>query len=552
MNTSDSFESPGHAEPLLTATAFVTGTPVAPPLVGHGREPRGETSVQLRGTRRGQSMIPRSGDGIRSRVRLPEPRKDGAKVYLKQLVLTTLPLVITDVLVLLASVVLCTLIGLQWVNPTNPDPGAPPLLWFQSAALAWVSINAVLGLYPGVCLGLVDEIRRLSLSLTAVAVITLARHDIKAEWFEERLLFIAVAYALCVFMAPVARSILRKTLAKSAWWGFPTLVCGDDSAAFNVDQWMWDNRRLGLRPVGVVANPEILELDRDTARYVGAWPEARQLAEQHHAFWAVLVEPEQTDQVQLGMSAAIEQHLGNVPHIFLVSKLTGMPDHWNRHQMDEGLAGIAVEQHLMLPIPQLVKRGMDLVIAIVVAILLAPLFLALGIATKLNSPGPVFYGHTRVGRGNTRFKAWKFRTMANNAEHLLEPYLAQHPELREEWERDHKLKNDPRVTSLGRWMRKWSIDELPQIWNVLTGDMSIVGPRPIVDAEIAKYGIHFEAFNSVLPGITGLWQVCGRNDTTYEERIQLDMYYVHHWSPWLDLYLLGRTVKTVLFTKGAY
>jgi lipopolysaccharide/colanic/teichoic acid biosynthesis glycosyltransferase len=142
--------------------------------------------------------------------------------------------------------------------------------------------------------------------------------------------------------------------------------------------------------------------------------------------------------------------------------------------------------------------------------------------------------------------------MMANADSILDDYLAEHPELRTEWDRDHKLKNDPRVTALGKWMRKWSIDELPQIWNVLSGEMSIVGPRPIVDAEIAKYGIHFEAFNSVLPGITGLWQVCGRNDTTYEERIQLDMYYVHHWSPWLDLYLLGRTVKTVLFTKGAY
>jgi lipopolysaccharide/colanic/teichoic acid biosynthesis glycosyltransferase len=101
-------------------------------------------------------------------------------------------------------------------------------------------------------------------------------------------------------------------------------------------------------------------------------------------------------------------------------------------------------------------------------------------------------------------------------------------------------------------MRKWSIDELPQVWNVIRGEMSVVGPRPIVEAEIVKYGEHFEVFNSVLPGITGLWQVCGRNDTTYEERIQLDMYYVHHWSPWLDLYLLVRTVKTVLFTSGAY
>ena len=281
-------------------------------------------------------MIPRMGEGIRGRVRLPEPRKDGAAAYLKQLLLTTLPLVATDLLSLLASVSLCSLIGLRWVNPANPGAA---ILWFPSVALAWVLINAVLGLYPGVRLGLVDEIRRLSLALGVVALMTLARHDLSSSWFQQRVLFMSVAYCVCVFIAPIARSIVRKRLAHASWWGFPTLVCGDDSAAFNVDQWLWDNRRLGLRPVGVIADPAVLELDRESPRYLGGWGEARRLAEKEHAFWAVLVEPEQTEEVQFGMSAAIEQHLGNVPHIFLVSKLTGMPDPWNRHQMDEGLAG---------------------------------------------------------------------------------------------------------------------------------------------------------------------------------------------------------------------
>jgi lipopolysaccharide/colanic/teichoic acid biosynthesis glycosyltransferase len=180
------------------------------------------------------------------------------------------------------------------------------------------------------------------------------------------------------------------------------------------------------------------------------------------------------------------------------------------------------------------------------------MFLALAVIIKLTSRGPVIYGHERVGRGNSRFRAWKFRTMVDNAEDLIEDYLNQYPELRDEWERTHKLKNDPRVTAVGRFMRKWSIDELPQLWNVLVGEMSAVGPRPIVPNEIVTYGEHFEIFCSVLPGMTGLWQVCGRNDTSFEERIRLGVYYIHRWSPWLDLYLLGRTVKTVLFSKGAY
>jgi Undecaprenyl-phosphate galactose phosphotransferase WbaP len=512
--------------------------------------PPGQTRVQLRGTRRSHKSVPRHGDGFRGKSRLPMPRQGGTFTYLRQLFLTGAPLVATDLAVLGIAVIICSLLGFQWLNPA--DPTSTAAVWFPSVAVAWLLINYMLKLYPGVGLGLVDEIRRLTVALTVVAIITLVRHRPTSEWFYERAVFVSVAYCICVLLAPIARSMVRKALARTSWWGFPTLVCGDDMAAFSVDRWLDENRRLGLRPLGVIADPEAMELDRESPRFLGAWSEAREVAEKRQAYWAIAVEPEETEQIQLGMTSAIEKHLSNVPHVIVMSNLTGIPDGWNRHQMDEGLPGLLVEQHLLLPIPQLVKRGMDLVISAVAGILLLPLFVFLGAAIKLTSRGPIFYGHPRLGKENSRFKAWKFRTMVSDADRTLHDYLVKHPELQAEWERDHKLKNDPRVTPLGKWMRKWSIDELPQIWNVLRGEMSIVGPRPIVEAEIGKYGEHFETFSSVPPGMTGLWQVCGRNDTTYEERIQLDMYYVHHWSPWLDLYLLARTVKTVLFTRGAY
>ena len=143
--------------------------------------------------------------------------------------------------------------------------------------------------------------------------------------------------------------------------------------------------------------------------------------------------------------------------------------------------------------------------------------------------------------------------MVPNADQRLEQHLEKHPELREEWEKDHKLKNDPRVIpGVGQFLRKCSIDELPQLWNVLCGEMSLVGPRPIVTAEVEKYNDVFPLYLKVIPGITGLWQISGRNNTTYDRRIQLDAYYVRNWSPWLDLYILFRTVKTVLLREGAY
>jgi lipopolysaccharide/colanic/teichoic acid biosynthesis glycosyltransferase len=130
--------------------------------------------------------------------------------------------------------------------------------------------------------------------------------------------------------------------------------------------------------------------------------------------------------------------------------------------------------------------------------------------------------------------------------------LSKNPSLREEWARDHKLKNDPRVTVVGKFLRRTSLDELPQIWNVIVGDMSFVGPRPIVAAEIGRYGEQFDVYSRVLPGITGLWQVSGRNDTSYSERVELDCYYVQNWSLWLDFHILTRTLGAVLGRKGAY
>ena len=427
---------------------------------------------------------------------------------------------------LFGAIAVCTIAGLDWLVPA--DPTSTIYVWLPPVVFAFLLINFVLGLYPGTRLGVVDEIQKLTLSFSFVGLITAARLVPITSRTTERLCFLLIAYAICVVMAPIVRSRLRRMLGKTDWWGFPALVCGHDTAAFSVCEWLDNNRRLGLRPVGVVADPDTLELGTESSRFIGPWDRARDLAEMHDTYWAVLVE---SPDAPADPSALVDQYLPNIPHVFVVSERTGMPDHWDRHQMDEGLSGFTVEQHLLLPIPKLLKRGMDLTIASAVGLLLIPLFAVLAVAIKLTSKGPIFYGHERVGQGNTRFKAWKFRTMCVDADKIIYDYLAKHPQYREEWERDHKLKNDPRVNALGRFMRKWSVDELPQVWNVLRGEMSVVGPRPIVEAEIPKYAEHFETFSTVPPGITGLWQVCGRNDTTYEERVQLDVFYVHQLVP---------------------
>jgi Undecaprenyl-phosphate galactose phosphotransferase WbaP len=193
---------------------------------------------------------------------------------------------------------------------------------------------------------------------------------------------------------------------------------------------------------------------------------------------------------------------------------------------------------------------------ILLASLLLPAALVLGLliaaAIKAETPGRVFFSQTRVGRGGRRFRLWKFRSMSASADAVLDSYLRQHPEYSEEWRRSHKLKNDPRVTRVGRLLRRSSLDELPQLWNVLRGDMSMVGPRPIVEAELPKYGRAVELYSQVRPGLTGLWQVSGRNDTSYRKRVDLDSEYITRWSPRLDAFVLLKTIRVVLLGHGAY
>lgn len=198
------------------------------------------------------------------------------------------------------------------------------------------------------------------------------------------------------------------------------------------------------------------------------------------------------------------------------------------------------------------KRSMDIVAAATLLLASLPIAILIAILTKLESGGPVFFAHRRIGKGNRRFRIWKFRTMVVDGDEVLAKYFAENPGHELEWQLNHKLRDDPRVTRVGRWLRRTSLDELPQVWNVLRGEMSMVGPRPIVDDEVLKYGSAFSLYTLATPGLTGLWQVSGRNDTSYRRRVALDSAYVRHWTPLLDVMLLFKTVRVVVRGKGAY
>lgn len=201
-----------------------------------------------------------------------------------------------------------------------------------------------------------------------------------------------------------------------------------------------------------------------------------------------------------------------------------------------------------------IKRMFDVLFSLTVLTLFAPVYLILIVLILISSPGPVFYIQKRVGKNFQHFNCIKFRTMVKNADQVLDTMLDQHPAMRREFEENFKLKHDPRITWIGKFLRLTSLDEFPQFWNVLLGDMSVVGPRPLVPDELPRYGDDIHEVLTIQPGITGLWQVSGRNDIPYHQRIKIDVYYVKHRNLWLDLDIIIKTISVVIFPKnnGAY
>lgn len=200
-----------------------------------------------------------------------------------------------------------------------------------------------------------------------------------------------------------------------------------------------------------------------------------------------------------------------------------------------------------------IKRIFDIVFSLSILVLFLPVFVVIGLIVALSSKGPIVYAHSRIGRGGKKFGCYKFRSMYFDADKRLQELLKNNPDLKNEWEKNFKLKNDPRITPIGSFLRKTSLDEFPQFWNVLKGDLSVVGPRPVIQDEIVKYyGDKAAKVLSIRPGLTGLWQVSGRSNTSYDVRVLLDEEYINKQSLALDIKLVLKTIPAMLTSRGAY
>ena len=243
-----------------------------------------------------------------------------------------------------------------------------------------------------------------------------------------------------------------------------------------------------------------------------------------------------------------------VKRVAFVPELFGLPTSniTARGMMEEQAVVLRVQNNLARRSNRIMKRIFDIVATVCGGIFILPFMLIIAIIIYLDSGGPIIYKQKRVGRNGKEFNFYKFRSMVKNADTILEEYLNTHEDEKKEWQKNFKLKNDPRVTKIGKIIRKTSIDQLPQLWNVLIGDMSLVGPRPLLPNEVERYSGYIEDYKLVLPGLTGVWQVSGRSDTTFEERVIMDSWYIHNWSVWIDIVYLLKTVLVVVKSKGAY
>jgi Undecaprenyl-phosphate galactose phosphotransferase WbaP len=399
-------------------------------------------------------------------------------------------------------------------------------------------------LYPGVSINPVAEIRCVCLAnlsaLLSISVILAVRHAAMLA----QLICLSVVVSASVVI-PVTRAATRKIGSQFDWWGHPVVLFGGGTMARSVLRKLLSQPHLGLRPVAVIA-------DQLTDNEIEGIPlfksEDLNLVVSRNVKYAIVAAPELS---QSAFMDVIERGAEVFPNLILIPNTDFIWRDGTQTRDLMGMLGIQVRNNLLDRSSIITKRVIDLVSGTLLMTFMLPLFAIISFLVVLDSGFPVFYFQERLGRGGRSFKLWKFRTMATDSKAILERYLQSEPHLMKEWAENHKLRSDPRVTRVGKLLRKASLDELPQLWNVIKGEMSLVGPRPIVDAEVVKYRESYALYSRITPGLTGLWQVSGRNSTTYAERVAWDTYYVRNWSMWMDIYLLARTVGAVLTGDGA-
>lgn len=413
-----------------------------------------------------------------------------------------------------------------------------------------------MGLYPGIMISPSDEIRKLTISNIFAfagicgAILMQGKRDI----FDFTISIVrdstnhGVVYAfilavpITTIVMPSFRELARHFFGHFNWWGVPAVLYCSGNSGDEVIERLLKRKDLGYKPA-IIINTKCTE-QSETETHIPIFPDTKEIFK--------------TIKLLNIKVAIICDYEGNVKTItnsyrytIFVSKSQELSASIQLRDLG-GILGFSTTHNLTRWSNLAVKRLIDLMMILILLPIVLPLMIIISILVKLTSRGPVFYGHKRVGQNGKEIKCWKFRSMFKNSAEMLEEILKTDEIRKAEWEKDRKFLDDPRVTKFGKFLRKTSLDELPQFFNILKGEMSFVGPRPVTREELEKYGDNADYILSVTPGLSGMWQISGRSDTGYEERVYLDTFYIQSWSVWLDIWILIKTVWVVLKGKGAY
>jgi len=368
--------------------------------------------------------------------------------------------------------------------------------------------------------------------------------------------WVVTSWVLVAAAVPVARYGVKRVSVRLGGWKRPTAIVGTGQLALETAEAYVRDTHLGYEVIAFIDPDAASSSWRELAIGERQMP-VHPLDPTSHLLPAWLGRPHVVIALELGelpaREALIEQLSLHHGDLDIISPMRGLPINNARasHFFTYDILTLRISNNLARPYSQLLKRLFDIAAASAILVFLAPL-LALIAALVWREGRPIFFAHTRVGQHGQLFKCLKFRSMVPNAAEVLADLLASDPAAQAEWDKDFKLKNDPRITALGSFLRKSSLDELPQLINVIRGDMSLVGPRPVVPDELERYGDGKRYYLEVRPGITGLWQISGRNDLDYDERVNLDTWYVRNWTLWYDIFILFKTAVTVPAKAGAY
>lgn len=449
------------------------------------------------------------------------------------------------VLGLTDAAALLTAAAAAYLLTAGPVQDQPAALYLQLAPLLIlfpISYFAA-GLYPGFGLGAVETLRRLSNCTTGSFISLAAISFVTGEALLYSRMTFAIAWALALVLVPLFRFSMLPFAVEFSWWKEPSVVVGSVEQAKRTIGSVRHAFSLGYRIVGVLLPPHECSLKAvDGVAVLGGVDSAGNLKKLGIT----------TALVWDGPAAPLLSVLEHFNHVVAI-RSDEFPMEQVRVRNLGGVIGFEFTNETLRRPYQTIKRALDGALAAAGLLLTGPLILACGLAVKLMSPGPMFFTQERGGMGERPIRVVKLRTMHREAERELSDLIASNPEFGRQFYRNAKLDGDPRIVPfIGTWLRRFSIDELPQLWNVLKGDMSLVGPRPFPAYHLAMMAPDFVKLrSSVRPGLTGMWQVMARSDATLSEQQRLDTYYVRNWSPWLDLYLIVRTVFAVLDGRGA-